>query len=129
MKSCACGAKKSGTLPASNNWAFSNRGGGPGRRPGHLHGADRRQYRPGGHAPPANWNGASPLYEGVYDVRNSYERGRPEIKLNIKPEAETLGLTLGDLGRQVRAGFYGEEVQRVQRGQDEVQRHGALPEG
>ena len=59
-------------------------------------------------------------YEGVYDVRNSYERGTPEIKLNIKPEAESLGLTLADLARQVRAGFYGEEVQRVQRGQDEV---------
>jgi multidrug efflux pump subunit AcrB len=59
-------------------------------------------------------------YEGVYDVRNSHERGTPEIKLNIKPEAESLGLTLSDLARQVRAGFYGEEVQRVQRGQDEV---------
>ena len=59
-------------------------------------------------------------YEGVFDIRNSYERGTPEIKLNIKPEAEVLGLTLSDLARQVRAGFYGEEVQRVQRGQDEV---------
>jgi len=59
-------------------------------------------------------------YEGVFDVRNSFERGMPEIKLNIKPEAEALGLTLSDLARQVRAGFYGEEVQRVQRGQDEV---------
>jgi multidrug efflux pump subunit AcrB len=59
-------------------------------------------------------------YEGVFDIRNSHERGTPEIKLNIKPEAEALGLTLSDLARQVRAGFYGEEVQRVQRGQDEV---------
>ncbi len=59
-------------------------------------------------------------YEGVFDIRNSYERGTPEIKLNIKPEAEALGLTLSDLAGQVRAGFYGEEVQRVQRGQDEV---------
>lgn len=59
-------------------------------------------------------------YEGVYDVRNTYEHGTPEIKLNIKPEAEALGLTLSDLARQVRAGFYGEEVQRIQRGQDEV---------
>ncbi len=59
-------------------------------------------------------------YEGVFDIRNSHESGTPEIKLNIKPEAETLGLTLTDLARQVRAGFYGEEVQRIQRGQDEV---------
>jgi len=59
-------------------------------------------------------------YEGVYDIRNSYESGRPEIKLNIRPEAEALGLSLQDLAQQVRAGFYGAEVQRVQRGQDEV---------
>jgi multidrug efflux pump subunit AcrB len=67
-------------------------------------------------------------YEGVYDVRNTHERGRPEIKLNIKPEAEVLGVTLADLARQVRAGFYGEEVQRVQRGQDEVKVMVRFPE-
>jgi multidrug efflux pump subunit AcrB len=59
-------------------------------------------------------------YEGVYDIRNSYERGSPEIKLDLKPEAESLGLTLSALASQVRGAFYGEEVQRVQRGQDEV---------
>ena len=59
-------------------------------------------------------------YEGLYDIRNTYERGRPEIKLNVKPEAEALGVTLADLASQVRAGFYGTEVQRIQRGQDEV---------
>jgi multidrug efflux pump subunit AcrB len=59
-------------------------------------------------------------YEGLYDIRNTFERGRPEIKLNVKPEAEALGITLQDLASQVRAGFYGTEVQRIQRGQDEV---------
>ena len=59
-------------------------------------------------------------YEGLYDIRNSFERGRPEIKLDLKPEAEALGITLQDLASQVRAGFYGTEVQRIQRGQDEV---------
>ena len=59
-------------------------------------------------------------YEGLYDIRNTYERGRPEIKLNVKPEAESLGITLQDLASQVRSGFYGTEVQRIQRGQDEV---------
>jgi len=59
-------------------------------------------------------------YEGLYDIRNSFERGRPEIKLNVKPEAEALGISLQDLASQVRAGFYGTEVQRIQRGQDEV---------
>lgn len=59
-------------------------------------------------------------YEGLFDIRNSFEHGRPEIKLNLKPQAEALGITLADLASQVRAGFYGAEVQRIQRGQDEV---------
>lgn len=59
-------------------------------------------------------------YDGVYDVQNSFEGGTPEIKLNIKPEAEALGLNLSNLGRQVRQAFYGEEAQRIQRGEDEV---------
>ncbi|WP_068544817.1 efflux RND transporter permease subunit [Thalassotalea crassostreae] len=59
-------------------------------------------------------------YDGVFDIRNSFSRGSNEIKLFIKPEAEVLGLTLSDLGRQVRQAFYGDEAQRIQRGRDEV---------
>ena len=43
-----------------------------------------------------------------------------EIHLDIKPSAESLGLTLYDVGRQVRDAFYGAEAQRLQRGNDEV---------
>ncbi len=59
-------------------------------------------------------------YSATYDVRNSFESGGREIQLTLKPEAEILGLTLQDLARQVRQGFFGEEVQRIQRGQDEI---------
>lgn len=59
-------------------------------------------------------------YDGVYDIRHSFSRGSQEIKLAIKPEAEILGLTLSDLARQVRQAFYGEQAQRIQRGQDEL---------
>ncbi|MEM7431824.1 MAG: efflux RND transporter permease subunit [Pseudomonadota bacterium] len=59
-------------------------------------------------------------YDGVFDVRNSAESGTQEIKLEIKPEAEALGLTMASLGRQVRQAFYGEEAQRIQRGKDDV---------
>ena len=59
-------------------------------------------------------------YDGVYDIRSSFSRGSQEIKLSIKPEAEILGLTLTDLGQQVRQAFYGEQVQRIQRGRDEL---------
>ena len=59
-------------------------------------------------------------YNGTFDIRNSYEGGLRELKLNIRPEAEILGLSQQDLARQVRAAFFGEEVQRIQRGQDDV---------
>ena len=59
-------------------------------------------------------------YNGVFDVRNSYEGGLRELQLSIRPEAEVLGLSQQDLARQVRQAFFGEEVQRIQRGQDDV---------
>ena len=41
-------------------------------------------------------------YAGVYQISDSFRAGKEELKLGIKPGAETLGLTLQDLGRQVR---------------------------
>lgn len=59
-------------------------------------------------------------YAGVYDVSESSGNGKSEVRLDIKPAAEALGLALTDLARQVRQGFYGEEAQRIQRGRDDV---------
>lgn len=59
-------------------------------------------------------------YEGVFDVTNSYSSGSEEIKLELKPQAEQLGLTATALGTQVRQGFFGEEAQRLLRGRDEL---------
>jgi multidrug efflux pump subunit AcrB len=57
---------------------------------------------------------------GVIDLQDTFSSAQPEIELRLRPEARSLGLTLEDLGRQVRQAFYGEEVQRLQRGVDEV---------
>ena len=59
-------------------------------------------------------------YPGVIDISDSFRGGKPELKLAITPKAESLGLSLQDLGRQVRQGFFGEEAQRIQRGRDDV---------
>ncbi len=59
-------------------------------------------------------------YNGVFDIRNSFSTGSEEIRLSIKPEAQALGLSQSDLGRQVRQAFFGEEAQRIQRGKDEI---------
>ena len=59
-------------------------------------------------------------YAGVHGLTDSFLEGKEEMKLGIRPAAEALGLSLQDLGRQVRQAFYGEEVQRIQRGRDDI---------
>ncbi|SDK29118.1 efflux RND transporter permease subunit [Microbulbifer yueqingensis] len=58
-------------------------------------------------------------YESLYDVRNNLEGASEEIRIDLKPGAAKLGLTLADVNRQVRQAYFGEEVQRLPRaGQD-----------
>ena len=59
-------------------------------------------------------------YAGTSDVQDSFQEGKLEMKLQLKPQARTLGLTLNDLARQVRQGFYGDQALRFQRGSDDV---------
>lgn len=59
-------------------------------------------------------------YPGVIDINDSFRGGKPEVQLDITNDAEALGLSLSDLGRQVRQAFFGEEAQRIQRGRDDV---------
>jgi len=59
-------------------------------------------------------------YRGVTDIADSFRAGKQEVQLALRDEARPLGLTQHDLARQVRQAFYGEEVQRVQRGKDDV---------
>ena len=59
-------------------------------------------------------------YDGLYEIETSSNSGPEEIKLRIKPGAESLGITLTDLARQVREAFYGAEAQRIQRDNQEI---------
>ncbi len=59
-------------------------------------------------------------YPGVEDIEDNYTRGKQELKLKLKPEARTLGVTEEDLALQVRAAFYGAEALRLQIGRNEV---------
>ncbi|MBF0358116.1 MAG: efflux RND transporter permease subunit [Magnetococcales bacterium] len=66
-------------------------------------------------------------YDGVFDIQDSFDKGKPEITLTMRPEAELLGLSATDLGRQVRQAFFGAEAQRLQRGRDDVRVMVRLP--
>lgn len=59
-------------------------------------------------------------YNGVSDIRNSMKEGKDEVQLSLKPRGRNLGLSQMDLAKQVRQAFYGEEIQRIQREEDEV---------
>jgi len=59
-------------------------------------------------------------FAGVHDIKDTWLDGKEELRLSIRPEAESLGITLEDLARQVRYAFYGAEAQRIQRGRDDV---------
>ncbi len=67
-------------------------------------------------------------YPGVIDISDSFRGGKDEVKLSLKPEAESLGIRLEDVARQVRQAFYGEEAQRIQRGRDDVRVMVRFPE-
>lgn len=58
--------------------------------------------------------------EALKDVNDNDLQGIKEINVELKPKAYMLGLSLQDVLGQVRSGFFGKEVQRLQRGRDEV---------
>jgi multidrug efflux pump subunit AcrB len=58
-------------------------------------------------------------YDTLYDVVDSLQTSTEELQFSLRPDAQSLGLTLQDVTRQVRQAFYGEEAQRNPReGQD-----------
>ncbi len=58
--------------------------------------------------------------EGLKNVIDNDQLGMREVKLSLKDNAYKLGLNLNTVTSQVRTAFYGKEVQRLQRGIDEV---------
>lgn len=54
------------------------------------------------------------------DISDNDPAGIKEISLKLKENAHLLGFTHNDIMAQVRGGFFGQSVQRFQRGRDEV---------
>ncbi|MEN3324936.1 efflux RND transporter permease subunit [Mariniflexile soesokkakense] len=54
------------------------------------------------------------------DVADNDPAGIKEIRLELKENAYLLGLDLRSVMNQIRAGFFGVQAQRFQRGQDEI---------
>lgn len=59
-------------------------------------------------------------FDGVIQIRDDFSLGKNELRLKLKPEARSLGLTVEELAKQVNAGFFGQEAFRMQRGEDDI---------
>ncbi len=59
-------------------------------------------------------------FSGVREVADTHVIGKRELRLRLRPEASTLGITERDLAIQVRSAFYGAEAMRIQRDENEV---------
>ncbi|MGD8207932.1 MAG: efflux RND transporter permease subunit, partial [Thiohalocapsa sp.] len=66
--------------------------------------------------------------EGVLEVEDDMAYGREQLIYRLTPAGEALGLTVADLGRQLRTAFDGQLVQIFQDGADEVEVRVRLPE-
>jgi multidrug efflux pump subunit AcrB len=68
--------------------------------------------------------------DGIIDISDSNNLGKRQVVLkSLLPAGESMGLRLSDVAMQLRQGFYGEEVQRLQRGRDEVKVMLRYPKG
>lgn len=60
------------------------------------------------------------LYPAVFDISDTLSDGKQELQIELKDEAHALGLTRSDVLNQIRNAFYGFQVQRIQRGREDI---------
>ena len=59
-------------------------------------------------------------YRGVVSIWDDLEDPAPALIARARPEGARIGISAAEFGRQMRQAFHGEEIQRIQRGRDEV---------
>jgi len=59
-------------------------------------------------------------FAGVYEIRDDFEAGRREMKIELLPSARGLGLTTRWVSQQIRSAFQGLEARTIQRRREAV---------
>ena len=57
---------------------------------------------------------------GIYEISDSLSLGKRHFEIELTPAGIAAGLTPAAVGAQLRANFHGAEVQRIQRGNEEI---------
>ncbi|NNF39877.1 MAG: efflux RND transporter permease subunit, partial [Woeseiaceae bacterium] len=68
------------------------------------------------------------LIEGVNQIEDSFDLGKRQLVFELTPAGSAAGLRPADIAVQVRQGFFGAEVQRIQRGREEIRVYVRYPE-
>ncbi len=58
--------------------------------------------------------------EELKEVNDDNNIGNRELQMELTPQAYFVGFSQGEIAKQIRQGFFGEEVQRFQKGKDEI---------
>ncbi len=66
--------------------------------------------------------------DGVGDIEDSFDLGKRQLIFELTDAGRSAGLRESDVALQVRRGFFGEEVQRIQREREEIRVYVRYPE-
>ncbi len=67
------------------------------------------------------------MYPTVFDIADSLSDGKEELQIELTEQGKALGLSRVSISQQVRESFFGSQVQRIQRGRDDVRVMVRLP--
>ncbi|ETR74207.1 MAG: Acriflavin resistance protein, partial [Candidatus Magnetoglobus multicellularis str. Araruama] len=59
-------------------------------------------------------------FDGVFDVESDYKPGKRELNVHLTQQGMIMGITLQSLANQLRQGFFGTEVIKLQRGRENI---------
>lgn len=67
------------------------------------------------------------LFAATRNINDNYNKGKQQYNFTLLPEAQLLGLTPEDVGRQIRDAFFGAVAMRQLRGTNEIEVRVKLP--
>ncbi|WP_448568780.1 efflux RND transporter permease subunit [Thalassotalea ganghwensis] len=59
-------------------------------------------------------------YPTVFEISDSLSNGKEEIQIELTEQGYAMGMSRSTVTRQVREAFFGAQIQRIQRGRDDV---------
>lgn len=59
-------------------------------------------------------------YPTAFEISDSLSNGKQELQIELTQQGYALGLTTAKITSQVRSAFFGSQIQRIQRGRDDI---------